>query len=92
MEYPSVPGGNIRYFIGDVRDIDRLKKAFAGVNYIIHAAAMKQLTGAPAAAPAGTTAGTTSMRWRKQFGGKRNKKSRKERKSRKQRKSRKSRK
>ena len=43
MEYPSVPGGNIRYFIGDVRDYDRLKKAFAGVNYIIHAAAMKHV-------------------------------------------------
>ena len=43
MEYPSVPGGNIRYFIGDVRDFDRLKKAFAGVNYIIHAAAMKHV-------------------------------------------------
>jgi len=43
MEYPSVPGGNIRYFIGDVRDFDRMKKAFAGVNYIIHAAAMKHV-------------------------------------------------
>lgn len=43
MEYPSVPGGNIRYFIGDVRDVDRLKKAFKGVNYIIHAAAMKHV-------------------------------------------------
>ncbi len=43
MEYPSVSGGNIRYFIGDVRDFDRLKKAFAGVNYIIHAAAMKHV-------------------------------------------------
>lgn len=43
MEYPSVPGGNIRYFIGDVRDFDRLKMAFSGVNYIIHAAAMKHV-------------------------------------------------
>jgi UDP-N-acetylglucosamine 4,6-dehydratase len=43
MEYPSVPGGNMRYFIGDVRDADRLKKAFQGVDYIIHAAAMKHV-------------------------------------------------
>jgi hypothetical protein len=53
-----------------------------------HAAAMKQLAGPGV----GGAPGTTSMRRRKQFGGKRNKKSRKERKSRKQRKSRKSRK
>ncbi len=33
----------IRYFIGDVRDRDRLKWAFREVDYIIHAAAMKQV-------------------------------------------------
>jgi UDP-N-acetylglucosamine 4,6-dehydratase len=33
----------IRYFIGDVRDKDRLWRAFAGVDYVIHAAAMKQV-------------------------------------------------
>jgi len=43
MEYPSVPGGNIRYFIGDVRDAERLKRAFKGVDYVIHAAAMKHV-------------------------------------------------
>ncbi len=43
MEFPSVPGGNIRYFIGDIRDYERLKKAFKGINYIIHAAAMKHV-------------------------------------------------
>jgi UDP-N-acetylglucosamine 4,6-dehydratase len=43
MEYPSEPGGNIRYFIGDIRDFDRLKKAFHGVNYVIHTAAMKHV-------------------------------------------------
>ncbi|MCW3077116.1 MAG: capsular polysaccharide biosynthesis protein [Bacteroidetes bacterium] len=43
MEFPSTPGGNVRYFIGDVRDYERLKKAFAGINYIIHAAAMKHV-------------------------------------------------
>lgn len=35
--------GNIRYFIGDVRDKDRLMRAFTGVDYVIHAAALKQV-------------------------------------------------
>ena len=30
-----------RYFIGDVRDVERLKMAFSGVDYVIHAAATK---------------------------------------------------
>ena len=33
----------MRYFIGDVRDKDRLKKAFYGVDYVIHAAALKHV-------------------------------------------------
>lgn len=33
----------IRYFIGDVRDLDRLKRAFNGIDYVIHAAAMKHV-------------------------------------------------
>ena len=33
----------MRYFIGDVRDKDRLRRAFDGVDYVIHAAAMKQV-------------------------------------------------
>ncbi|MEW6408745.1 MAG: polysaccharide biosynthesis protein, partial [Nitrospirota bacterium] len=36
----------IRYFIGDVRDKDRLYRAFTGVDYIIHAAALKQVPAA----------------------------------------------
>lgn len=36
----------IRYFIGDVRDKDRLYRAFAGVDYVIHAAALKQVPAA----------------------------------------------
>jgi UDP-N-acetylglucosamine 4,6-dehydratase len=32
---------NIRYFVGDVRDADRLHRAFNGVDIIIHAAALK---------------------------------------------------
>ena len=33
----------MRYFIGDVRDYDRLYRAFQGVDYVIHAAAMKHV-------------------------------------------------
>ncbi len=33
----------IRYFIGDVRDRDRLYRAFDGVDIVVHAAAMKQV-------------------------------------------------
>ncbi len=33
----------IRYFLGDIRDKDRLMRAFVGVNYVVHAAALKQV-------------------------------------------------
>lgn len=33
----------LRFFIGDIRDKDRLYRAFNGVDYVIHAAAMKQV-------------------------------------------------
>ena len=33
----------IRYFIGDVRDKERLNRAFQGVDYVIHTAALKQV-------------------------------------------------
>lgn len=33
----------LRFFIGDVRDKDRLYRAFKGVDYVVHAAAMKQV-------------------------------------------------
>lgn len=36
-------GGAVRYFIGDVRDADRLRRALAGVDVVIHAAALKQV-------------------------------------------------
>ena len=36
----------MRYFIGDVRDQERLKQAMAGVDYVIHAAALKQVPAA----------------------------------------------
>jgi len=36
----------MRYFIGDVRDADRTKQAMNGVDYVIHAAALKQVPAA----------------------------------------------
>lgn len=38
FDHPS-----LRYFIGDVRDVDRLRRAMHGVEIIIHAAALKQV-------------------------------------------------
>lgn len=37
-EHPS-----LRYFIGDVRDLPRMKRAFNGVDIVVHAAALKQV-------------------------------------------------
>jgi UDP-N-acetylglucosamine 4,6-dehydratase len=34
---------HMRYFIGDVRDHDRLERAFRGVDLVVHAAALKQV-------------------------------------------------
>lgn len=33
----------LRFFIGDIRDLERMKRAFKGVDYVIHAAALKQV-------------------------------------------------
>ncbi len=43
---PIYDSPKIRYFIGDVRDRQRLMRAFNEVNYIIHAAALKQVPAA----------------------------------------------
>jgi UDP-N-acetylglucosamine 4,6-dehydratase (inverting) len=43
QEYPQEKFPQIRFFIGDVRDKDRLIRAFKGVDYVIHAAAMKHV-------------------------------------------------
>lgn len=37
------PNSNVRFFLGDVRDKERLYRAFAGVDYVVHAAAQKQV-------------------------------------------------
>lgn len=41
VEYPA-----LRYFIGDVRDADRVRRAMEGVDIVIHAAALKQVPAA----------------------------------------------
>jgi UDP-N-acetylglucosamine 4,6-dehydratase/5-epimerase len=37
---------NIRFFLGDVRDLNRLKIAMSEVDYVVHAAALKQVVAA----------------------------------------------
>ncbi|MBK6951039.1 MAG: UDP-N-acetylglucosamine 4,6-dehydratase (inverting) [Crocinitomicaceae bacterium] len=43
QEFPSSEFKAMRYFIGDVRDFERVKRAFKEVDYVIHAAAMKHV-------------------------------------------------
>jgi UDP-N-acetylglucosamine 4,6-dehydratase (inverting) len=43
QEYPDTIYKNIRYFIGDIRDYNRLVRAFEGIEFVIHAAAMKHV-------------------------------------------------
>lgn len=43
QEYPESKYPQIRFFIGDVRDKSRLVRAMKGVDYVIHAAAMKHV-------------------------------------------------
>ena len=44
--YPTSRYPFIRYFLGDVRDYERLKRAFKDIDLIIHAAALKQVPAA----------------------------------------------
>ncbi len=46
QDFPKEKYPVIRFFIGDVRDKERLERAFLGVDYIIHAAAMKHVPAA----------------------------------------------
>ena len=43
QKYPEREYSQMRYFIGDVRDLERLTRACEGVDVIIHAAAIKQV-------------------------------------------------
>jgi UDP-N-acetylglucosamine 4,6-dehydratase/5-epimerase len=46
QEFPIAKHPAIRYFIGDVRDLPRLKRAMEGIDIVIHAAALKQIPAA----------------------------------------------
>jgi UDP-N-acetylglucosamine 4,6-dehydratase len=46
QEFPDSRYDCMRYFLGDVRDGARLQQAFRGVDYVIHAAALKQVPAA----------------------------------------------
>ena len=39
----SLDADRVRFFIGDVRDRDRLRRAMAGIDIVIHAAALKRI-------------------------------------------------
>src|SRR5713226_6150498 len=41
--FPEGPDSPMRYFIGDVRDRERLYRAFDTVDVVVHAAALKQV-------------------------------------------------
>src|SRR5579864_7488618 len=46
QQNPLFQDERLRFFLGDVRDIDRLRRAFNGVDIVIHAAALKQVPAA----------------------------------------------
>ncbi|WP_028894981.1 UDP-N-acetylglucosamine 4,6-dehydratase (inverting) [Syntrophorhabdus aromaticivorans] len=46
QEFPDSKYDCMRYFIGDVRDMERLNRAFRNVDYVIHTAALKQVPAA----------------------------------------------
>lgn len=43
MRVSGLNDPSLRYFIGDIRDLPRLKRAFNGVDIVVHAAALKQV-------------------------------------------------
>jgi UDP-N-acetylglucosamine 4,6-dehydratase/5-epimerase len=43
QEFPDSGDSPVRYFLGDVRDRERLYRAFYGVDVVVHAAALKQV-------------------------------------------------
>ncbi len=46
QEFPEAKYPGLRYFIGDVRDKDRLSRALEGIDTVVHAAALKQVPAA----------------------------------------------
>ena len=45
-EFPESKYPQIRFLLGDIRDKDRLKRAFRGIDLVVHAAALKQVPAA----------------------------------------------
>ena len=43
QQFPDTGDSAVRYFLGDVRDRERLYRAFYGVDVVVHAAALKQV-------------------------------------------------
>ena len=46
QQFPESKYSALRYFLGDVRDADRLRRAMEGIDIVIHAAALKQVPAA----------------------------------------------
>ncbi|MBC7447136.1 MAG: UDP-N-acetylglucosamine 4,6-dehydratase (inverting) [Hymenobacteraceae bacterium] len=46
QQFPPSQHKSLRYFIGDVRDAERLRRACEGIDIIVHAAALKQVPAA----------------------------------------------
>jgi UDP-N-acetylglucosamine 4,6-dehydratase len=46
LDYPEKDYPSIRFFIGDIRDRERLKRAMEGIDTVVHAAALKQVPAA----------------------------------------------
>lgn len=46
LEFPEAKYPGIRYFIGDIRDEPRLRRALEGIDVVVHAAALKQVPAA----------------------------------------------
>lgn len=46
QQFPESDYPQLRYFLGDVRDQDRLRRALEGVDIVVHAAALKQVPAA----------------------------------------------
>lgn len=43
LRYPPTQYPNVRFFIGDIRDAARVKRALEGIDVVVHAAALKQV-------------------------------------------------